>query len=213
MTSRGQRLYDWWSQHPTAFRLLYGVAFLGRERQLRERSLAGLDLQSGETVLEVGCGRGNSLAALADRVGPTGRVIGVDFSQRMVETARDRIAREGVTNASVVRADATRLPLAADSVDAAYASMSLTATTDARRAAGETARVLRSGGRFGLLDARPFQRPGWRLLNPIVVPVARVLTDWHPETDPVHALRAAFDDVTVEADTGGSILVALARTD
>ncbi len=168
-------------------------------------------MSSGDAVIEVGCGRGTTLPGLADRVGPTGTVVGVDYSEGMVETARERVADR--PNTSVVRADAGQLPFAENTFDAAYAAMSVTAMPHADRVAAETARVLRSGGRVSLLDARPFQDAGWRLFNPLVVPVARWLTDWHPETDPVAAFRAAFDDVRVHADTGGSILVVVARAD
>ena len=208
MSERGRRLYDWWSRHPGAFRLLYGVVFLGQERQRRRASLDRLGVTPGDRVVEVGCGRGNTLAALSETVGPDGSVIGIDYSSGMTRTARDRTKTAGLSNVTVIAGDAHRLPLATDSVDAAYAAMSLTAMPDATRVTRETRRVLRPGGRLSILDARPFQHGAWRLLNPLVVPVSTWLTDWHPKTDPVAALRAAFDDVTVDADTGGAILVA-----
>jgi len=66
-------VYDWWSRHPGALEVLYALAFLGRESAFRGRSLAALDPQSGERVLEVGCGTGNSLGPLREGVAPDGR--------------------------------------------------------------------------------------------------------------------------------------------
>ena len=211
MSSRGRRLYDWWSRHPTALRVLYGVVFFGRERRFRQRSVQRLDLSPGDRVIELGCGRGNSLARLREAVGPDGTVIGVDYSSGMTRAASERVERAGWDNVHVVRADAGTLPVAPDSVDAAYAAMSLTAMPDAAGVTRAASEAIRPGGRFGLLDARPFQHWPWQLLNPIVVPVSKALTDWHPETDPIDALAVSFDEVRVTTDTGGAIVLAHAR--
>lgn len=209
MSARGRRLYDWWSRHPLALRALYGVVFLGREAALRRASVAALDLSPGDTVIEVGCGRGNSFERLREAVGPTGRVVGVDFSPGMTRAARDRVARAGWSNVHVVRADAARLPVCPDSADAVYAAMSLTAMPDVPRVVRAARDALRPGGRFAVLDARPFQHGPWRALNPLVVPLSRLATDWHPETDPVAAMRERFPTVSADETTGGAVVVAV----
>lgn len=213
MSSRGRRLYDWWSRHPVALRALYGLVFLGREETLRRASVEALSLSSGETVIELGCGRGNSFGRLRDTVGSSGRVVGVDFSPGMVRAARERVTREGWENVHVVRGDAGRLPVAPESADAVYAAMSLTAMPDATQVAREAEGVLRSGGRMAVLDARPFQHGPFRVLNPLVVPLSEFATDWHPETDPVDAMRAAFPDVASDETTGGAVVVVVGRTE
>jgi SAM-dependent methyltransferase len=77
VSGRGQSIYDWWSRHENLFDRLYDVGFLGRETELRERAVESLDLGSGERVLELGCGPGNSFDTLRTRVGSRGIIVGV----------------------------------------------------------------------------------------------------------------------------------------
>jgi demethylmenaquinone methyltransferase/2-methoxy-6-polyprenyl-1,4-benzoquinol methylase len=207
VSERGQRLYDRWSRHVRAFDLLYGVVFLGREREFRRRSVAALDLDRGDTVLELGCGPGNSFETLREAVGDAGTVLGVDYSTGMVRRASERIDSAGWANVHTLAGDAENLPVDAESVDAVYASMSLSAVPDPRAAAREAARVLRPAGRIAVLDARPFQRGLWRALNPIVVPVSTWLTDWNAGVDIVEVLNDVFADVSVFKSTGGGVVV------
>src|SRR5882672_6331602 len=63
------------------------------EREARLTGIEALDLKPGEQGLELGCGTGNDLSALASRVGPTGRVFGIDISPRMLGVAREKLAK------------------------------------------------------------------------------------------------------------------------
>ena len=211
MAVSGQRLYDWWSRNPRALRLLYAVAFLGRESTFRRRSVEVLELEPGESVLELGCGPGNSFGRLREAVGPEGRVVGVDSSRGMVERAARHVEAEGWRNVGAVRGDATRLGVGADRFDAVYASMSLTAMPNPVAAVETAARCLRPDGRLSVLDARPFQPLPLRPLNLIVVPVSRATTDWDPATDVPAAVGSRFEASSVDTHNGGTIYVATGR--
>ncbi|MFB6169424.1 MAG: class I SAM-dependent methyltransferase [Haloferacaceae archaeon] len=207
--ARGARLYDRLAARPWVLRLVYAATFHGRERAVRRASLDALSLDPGDRVLELGCGPGNSLDALADRVGPSGRVVALDASAGMVERASER-APDGAT-VDVVRGDATRPPVADGSVDAVYAAMSLSATGDPVAAVEGAHAALRPGGRLVVLDARPFERAPWTALNPVVGPIARRLTNWHPDADVVGAVRRRFETVAVDSTTGGAVFVAVGQ--
>ncbi len=198
-------VYDRWSRNPRALRLLYAVAFAGREATFRRRSREALSPSAGEAVLELGCGRGTTLGPLREAVGPDGRVVGVDYSRGMAETAA--AAADRWENVHVVRGDATGLGVRADAFDAAYAAMSVSATSDPTAAVATAARCLRPDGRFVALDARPFQPLPLRVLNPLVVPVLRVLTDWNHAADVPAAVEAHFETATVESYNAGTIYV------
>jgi demethylmenaquinone methyltransferase/2-methoxy-6-polyprenyl-1,4-benzoquinol methylase len=207
----GRGLYDWWSRHPRALDAVYAMAFLGRESRFRRRSLETLALEPGERVLEVGCGRGNSFAGLREGVGEKGRVVGVDVSEGMTTAANRRIAAAGWGNVAAVCGDARRLPVGEEPFDAAYASMSMSAVPDPEDAVEAVHGALRPGGRFVVLDAQPFQHWPWRVLNPVVTPLAERATNWVSEVDVPAALRDEFDAVEVTTFDGGSIYVACAR--
>jgi demethylmenaquinone methyltransferase/2-methoxy-6-polyprenyl-1,4-benzoquinol methylase len=204
----GQRLYDRWSRNLPALRAMYALVFLGRGSTFRRRSVAALDVDRGERVLELGCGPGNSFGRLREAVGPEGVVVGVDYSEGMVRRARNRVDERGWENVHVVRADATRPGIAPGTFDAAYAAMSLSAMPDPEAAVGAAAAALREDGRFAVLDARPFQPLPLSLLNPLVVPLFARLTDWDHETDVPGAVRERFESATVRGYNAGTIYVA-----
>lgn len=87
---------------------------------VRAGCVEALDLHSGDTVVDFGCGPGVNLPALREAVGPTGRVVGVDFTGPMLDRARRRVRKRGWDNVALVRADATDPPIRG--VDAALST-------------------------------------------------------------------------------------------
>lgn len=76
---------------------------------LRRRAIMRLALAAGQTVLDVGCGTGASFARIEAAIGPTGRLIGVDQSPEMLERARERVARAGWDNVTLVESPAAAM--------------------------------------------------------------------------------------------------------
>ncbi len=77
----------------------------------RERLVARLPVRPGDTVLDVGCGTGLCLPLLHDKVGPTGRIVGIDASEDMLQVAADRVTTHGWDNVRLVAAPAERAPI------------------------------------------------------------------------------------------------------
>ncbi len=77
------------------------------------------EIPEGSTVLDLGCGAGLDSLTAARRAGPHGKVIGVDFSEAMLDRAREGQDAAGIGNALFCRADAEHLPLPDDSIDVA----------------------------------------------------------------------------------------------
>ncbi|MEV0901027.1 methyltransferase domain-containing protein [Actinoplanes sp. NPDC049802] len=100
-------------------------------------------IRPGHVVLDVGCGTGRALPALAAAAGPTGRVFGLDFTPGMLEAAR-KAGRDD--DATLVLADARRLPIAAATVDAVFAAGLVHHLPDPLAGLAELARVTRPGG-------------------------------------------------------------------
>jgi SAM-dependent methyltransferase len=95
------RIYDWFAR---------ATASVGG---VRAACVRALDLAPGDTVVEFGCGPGVNLPVLREAVGPTGRVVGVDVSTRMLDRAAGLVERRGWGNVSLVEGDAGRPPVAA----------------------------------------------------------------------------------------------------
>lgn len=105
-------------------------------------------LKPGDRVLDVGCGHGASTLEAAERVGPSGRVSGVDISAEMLEPARKRIAFEDVNNVELIRADAQVHAFEAESFDAAISRFGTMFFEDPRAAFANLAHALRPSGRL-----------------------------------------------------------------
>jgi arsenite methyltransferase len=108
------------------------------------------DLRPGETVLDLGSGAGLDLLLSARRVGPTGRVIGLDMTAEMVELARRNAAEAG--NVAVLLGRIEQVPLPDASVDVVISNCVVNLSADKPAVLGEVARVLRPGGRIGISD-------------------------------------------------------------
>ena len=106
MTDDLQAFYGRWAR---LYDLIARVPGVGVWRAAAADALA---LEPGDTVLEMGCGTGANLPYLRERVGPEGQVIGVDLTSGMLDVARERVERRGWANVSLVRADASRPPVA-----------------------------------------------------------------------------------------------------
>jgi ubiquinone/menaquinone biosynthesis C-methylase UbiE len=132
-------------------RLLLGDSFHPGGLRLTERLGLLLQLDSSSSVLDVASGRGTSAMFMAERFGC--KVVGVDYGQQNVERANSEAAHRGLSaRVRFQQADAESLPFPSASFDAVVCECAFCAFPDKSRAAGEFARVLRSGGRVGISD-------------------------------------------------------------
>ncbi len=110
-----------------------------------------LRLAEGERLIDVGCGLGDAALALADDLGTSGQVVGIDIGTTMLSVARER-AKAAPCQARFSVGDAVALDEPDRSFDVARSERTLQWLSDPQAAVGELARVLRPGGRVCLID-------------------------------------------------------------
>jgi SAM-dependent methyltransferase len=110
------------------------------------------DLRVGETVLDLGSGAGADVLISARRVAPTGKAIGLDMTDEMLDLARANAREAGVTNVEFVKGYLEDMPLPDASVDVVISNCVINLSGDKPKTIAEAVRVLRPGGRFAISD-------------------------------------------------------------
>jgi ubiquinone/menaquinone biosynthesis C-methylase UbiE len=203
----GRRMWD------LASSTYYG-ALDRRRAPLDDMALQHLKLRPGESVLDIGCGTGATLAALREAVGTQGRLVGVDNSPRMIARARRRVREHGWSNVTIRQADAARESLGRNEFDAAMALSSLSAMPDVRAGVEFAYEALRPGGRLFVFDMRliPTGHLGKRMTIRFMRGIYRA-TAGFTGADVISELRRTFatvEPVHPSGELGTTMTLALA---
>jgi demethylmenaquinone methyltransferase/2-methoxy-6-polyprenyl-1,4-benzoquinol methylase len=144
--------------------LLNRILSAGLDRRWRRRAIASLGLTGSKVLLDVCTGTAD-VALEGRRSGAAARVVGVDFSGAMLDYGLKKIQRAGEERRiTLLRADATRLPVRDASMDAATIAFGIRNVQQPERACAEIARALRLGGRLAILEFGVPRVPGIRTL-------------------------------------------------
>ena len=176
----------------------------GLPREAVEASLgcgnptALIDLQPGQTVLDLGSGGGIDVLLSARRVGPTGKVYGLDMTDEMLALARDNQRKAGVTNVEFLKGDIEHIPLPDNSVDVVISNCVINLSSDKPQVLREAFRVLRPGGRFAVSDVVVRGEVPADIRRSVELWVGCVAGALEEGQYRTYLSAAGFDDVTVD---------------
>ncbi len=139
--------------------LLNSLMTAGLHHRWRKRAAEQTGLRFGDAALDVCCGTGDLALELASRVSPGGHVIGCDFSEPMLDLAREKAAERGAEGVRFEWADALQLPYDDERFDAATVGFGVRNLSDLDRGLREVTRVLRPRGRLVILEITQPTRP------------------------------------------------------
>jgi len=138
---------------------LNSVMTAGLHHRWRKRAAARTELAPGDSALDVCCGTGDLALELAGRVASGGHVVGCDFSEPMLDLAREKAASREAQGVRFEWADALELPYDGERFDAVTVGFGVRNLADLDRGLREMGRVLRPGGRLVILEITQPTRP------------------------------------------------------
>ena len=194
MATESQEFYGRWARlYDLIARRTPGIA------RLRRRAAAACRLESGDTVVEMGCGTGANLPFLRERVGPEGTVIGIDFTRPVLERARAVTAN--YDNVHVLQGDATQPPieptLADGEIDAVLATFVVGMLAEPAGAVDDWCDLVGPDGTVVLANAAPSQEwyapPVNAVFRAIVVLSTPPTTQLRYEDEPHRRLEQKID--------------------
>lgn len=174
-------------------------------RRLRATLCAELNLATGDTVVDMGCGTGANLPHLVRAVGEDGRVVALDLSDAMLKKARALVAANGWTNVELLQADmrAFRLPAETKAVVSAFA-MEMVPEYDG--VIDRLSHALPAGGRLGLLGLRePAHWPEWLIRFAICLNRPFGVTRQYAKLHPWEAAQRHMNVLTLQHAVLGAV--------
>jgi len=175
----------------------------------RRRGVEALRLSPGSTVVEIGCGTGANLERLVSAVGPSGRVIGVDLTDAMLDRARRRAAGRGWENVEIVQSDAAsyRFP---PQLDAVLSTFALALMPEHEAVVRNASQALRAGGRLVVVDFKAPERwPRWLLAAGVLLLSPYAATMGQLDHRPWEAMARALCMLSMDEHFFGSTYVAV----
>jgi ubiquinone/menaquinone biosynthesis C-methylase UbiE len=145
--------------------LYYLLGF--REFAYRKKTIETLNLKTGDTVVEIGCGTGLNFSLLQKKIGPKGKIIGVDMTDAMLDQARSKIKKKKWKNVILVRGDAAAFKFPKN-INAVISTFALGFIPGYKKVIKNAYGSLKKGSRISVLDLK--MPPKWPkpLLNAVV---------------------------------------------
>jgi ubiquinone/menaquinone biosynthesis C-methylase UbiE len=173
--------------------------------QFGNRLVEKLPLVTGAKVLDVATGKGAALIPVAQRVGPTGHVVGIDLSQGILHELEGTLDKIGLTNAELRKMDAEHLDFPDQTFDFVTCAFALFLFPDMKGALSEMFRVCKPGGCISLtFFGKPMFSPGFPILAQQFMAYGIELRMPNPIAylpDEVKALLSLFNSVEIHAET------------
>lgn len=157
-----------------------------------------IDLHPGDVVLDLGSGAGLDVLLSARRVGPTGKVYGLDMTGDMLALARENQRRAGVSNVEFLEGHIEAIPLPDNSVDVIISNCVINLSPDKDAVLREAFRVLKPGGRFAVSDVVVRGRVPDAVRRSLELWVGCIAGALEEDEYRARLTAAGFDDVEVE---------------
>src|SRR3989344_7018129 len=143
-----KNIYSFWGRFPSLYSAQDIVTFLGRAKTIRSRAVKKMGLERGDKALEVACGSGRNFPYIIDAVGKDGFILGFDYSQEMLDAAKELSKQNEWGNIRLIQGDAAQLKITENNFDGVVSVLGISAIPDWEKALERCRNVLRFGGKL-----------------------------------------------------------------
>ena len=203
-----KKVYSFWGRFPSLYSAQDIITFLGRAKTIRSRAVKRIDLKRSDKVLEVACGSGRNFPYLVETVGKDGFILGFDYSQEMLDAAKQLCKQNGWDNIKLVQGDASQLQITENNFDGIISVLGISAIPGWKKALDRCHDVLRPEGKLVVCDASLFT--GFlKILNPLVRLIYSKFAAWDPSKNIPEKMKEIFGNVEVENLNLGTFFIAI----
>ena len=203
-----KKIYSFWGRFPFLYSAQDIVTFLGRAKTIRSRAIKKMGLKRGDKALEVACGSGRNFPYIKETVGKAGFILGFDYSQEMLDAAKQLSKRNDWSNIKLVQGDAAQLKITENNFDGIVSILGISAIPDWDKTLERCHDVLRFGGKLVVCDARLFK--GFlKFLNPLVKVIYSKFAAWDPSKNIPEKMKEIFGNVEEENLNLGTFFIAV----
>ncbi|MEK7117405.1 MAG: class I SAM-dependent methyltransferase [Patescibacteria group bacterium] len=203
-----KKVYSFWGRFPSLYSAQDTITFLGKAKSIRNRAVKKMELKRGNKALEVACGSGRNFPYLVEAVGKEGLILGFDYSQEMLDAAKQVCEQNDWNNIKLVQGDAAQLKIAENNFDGVVSVLGISAIPDWEKALDRCHDILRPGGKLVVCDARLLT--GFlKIINPMVRQIYSKLAAWDPSKNIPEKMKEIFGNVEVENLNLGTFFIAV----
>ena len=160
--SKEERVHDVFEKISTDYDKMNSVISFNQHKKWRDDIMRRMQVRNGASALDVCCGTADWTIALANAVGESGNVIGLDFSESMLEAGKDKV--QTYPNISLIHGNAMELPFPDETFDYVTIGFGLRNVPDYEKVLSEMKRVLKPGGMIACIDTSHSEIPGYKQL-------------------------------------------------
>ncbi len=207
-----QNIYRKWAKaYNISTYLFYLLGF--RIRSYRKKAIENLQLNKGDTVVDLGCGTGLNFELLQKQVGPNGQIIGVDLSGEMLKQAQKRINKQGWSNVELVHSDMADYHFD-ENTDGILSTLAITMSPDYDRIIERASRQLKPGKRISIFELqKPDSWPEWLIKTMVFLLRSYGTRYGHTRRKPGKSINTYFQKSSCQEYYFGAICIAYGEGD
>ena len=199
------KIYSFYGKSPVLYKISNYMAFFGKEDFLRKKAVDMLNLREGGKVLDLACGMGGNFYYLLSKIGTEGIIMGVDYTEDMLNSAKKNVDKKCWKNVRLIKKDAAKLDFPKNYFDGVISTIGISAIHNHREALKRSVYSLKNGKRMVILDGKLFNG-FYKILNPFMDCI-RFSASWDKSKDIISDAKRFLKDVSAEEFLGGSIFI------